>query len=151
MSDRIFVDTNVLVYAYDRSEPEKQRRALEMLDRLAVTGAGMISTQVLSEFFVAVTQKIAAPLTVDEAYDRLKNYLQSWTVVDLTGMIVLESARGVRDHQFNFWDAQIWAAARLNQASVVFSENFNVGAVTEGVRFVNPFVEDFHPEDWLPS
>ncbi len=151
MSDRIFVDTNVLVYAYDRSEPEKQRRALEMLDRLAVTGAGMISTQVLSEFFVAVTQKIAAPLSVDEAYDRLKNYLQSWTVVDLTGMIVLESARGVRDHQFNFWDAQIWAAARLNQASVVFSENFNVGAVTEGVRFVNPFVEDFHPEDWLPS
>lgn len=151
MSDRIFVDTNVLVYAYDRSEPEKQRRALEMLDRLAVTGAGMISTQVLSEFFVAVTQKIAAPLSVDEACDRLKNYLQSWTVVDLTGMIVLESARGVRDHQFNFWDAQIWAAARLNQASVVFSENFNVGAVTEGVRFVNPFVEDFHPEDWLPS
>lgn len=151
MSDRIFVDTNVLVYAYDRSEPEKQRRALEMLDRLAVTGAGMISTQVLSEFFVAVTKKIAAPLSVDEACDRLKNYVQSWTVVDLTGMIVLESARGVRDHQFNFWDAQIWAAARLNQASVVFSENFNVGAVTEGVRFVNPFVEDFHPEDWLPS
>jgi len=88
MSDRIFVDTNVLVYAYDRSEPEKQRRALEMLDRLAVTGAGMISTQILSEFFVAVTQKIAAPLSVDEACDRLKNYVQSWTVVDLTGMIV---------------------------------------------------------------
>lgn len=119
MSDRIFVDTNVLVYAYDRSEPEKQQQALEMLDRLAVTGAGMISTQILSEFFVAVTQKIAAPLSVDEACDRLKNYVQSWTVVDLTGMIVLESARGVRDHQFNFWDAQIWAAARLNQANVV--------------------------------
>ena len=148
MNGSIFLDTNVLVYAYDRSEPDKQQRALEVLDRLAVTGAGMISAQVLSEFFVAVTHKIAAPLSVDEALDRVKNYLQSWMVVDLTGMIVLEAARGVRDHQFNFWDAQIWATARLNQASVVFSEDFNVGAVTEGVRFVNPFAEDFRIEEW---
>jgi len=151
MSDRIFVDTNVLVYAYDRSEPEKQRRALQVLDWLAVTGAGMISTQVLSEFFVAVTRKIAAPLSANEAYHRVKNYLQSWMVVDLTGMITLEAARGVRDHQFNFWDAQIWATARLNQASVVFSEDFNVGAVTEGVKFVSPFAEDFQIEDWQGS
>lgn len=51
MSDKVFIDTNVLVYAYDRSEPEKQRRALEILDRLAVGRAGVISTQVLAEFF----------------------------------------------------------------------------------------------------
>ena len=142
MSDRVLVDTNVLVYAYDRSEPEKQRRALEVLDHLAVSGAGVISTQVLAEFFVAITRKIPAPLSVAEAYDRVKNYLQSWTVLDVTGMIVLEAARGVRDHQFNFWDAQIWAAARLNQIPVVFSEDFNVGQVTEGVHFVNPFAGD---------
>lgn len=149
MSDRVLVDTNVLVYAYDRSEPEKQRRALEVLDRLAISGMGVISTQVLSEFFVAVTSKIAAPLSTAEAYDRVKNYLQSWTVLDLTGMIVLEAARGARDHQFNFWDAQIWATARLNQIPVVFSEDFNAGQMTEGVRFVNPFAEDFHLEDWV--
>lgn len=149
MSDRVFVDTNVLVYAYDRSEPDKQRRALDVLDRLAVTGAGVISTQVLAEFFVAVTRRIAAPLGVDEAGERVRNYLQSWTVLDLTGMIVLEATRGVRDHQFNFWDAQIWATARLNQIAMIFSEDFNVGAVTEGVRFVNPFAEDFQVEEWL--
>ena len=149
MSDRVLVDTSVLVYAYDRSEHEKQRRALEVLDRLAVSGIGVISTQVLSEFFVAITRKIPAPLSVADAYDRVKNYLQSWTVLDVTGMIVLEAARGVRDHQFNFWDAQIWAAARLNQIPVVFSEDFNVGQVTEGVRFVNPFAEDFRFEDWV--
>ena len=148
MNGRVFVDSNVLVYAYDRSEPDKQRRALEVLDRLALTGAGVISTQVLSEFFVAVTQRIAAPLSVNEAYDRVRNYLHSWRVVDLTGMIVLEAARGVRDHQFNFWDAQIWATARLNQISVIFSEDFDVGAVTEGVHFVNPFVEDFRIAAW---
>ena len=149
MTDRVLVDTNVLVYAYDRSEPEKQRRALEVLDHLAVSGAGVISTQVLAEFFVAITRKIPAPLSVAEAYDRVKNYLQSWTVLDVTGMIVLEAARGVRDHQFNFWDAQIWAAARLNQIPVVFSEDFNVGQVTEGVHFVNPFAEDFQLGDWV--
>ena len=149
MSDRIFADTNVLVYAYDRSEPQKQRRALEVLDRLAVSRVGVISTQVLAEFFVAVTRKIETPLSVSEAYVRVKNYLQAWTVLDLTGMIVLEAARGVREHQFNFWDAQIWAAARLNQISVIFSEDFNIGAVTEGVRFVNPFAKDFQIEDWI--
>lgn len=145
------MDTNVLIYAYDRSEPDKQKQALEVLDRLAVCGAGVISTQVISEFFVAVTRKIAVPLSVSDAYERLKNYFQSWTVLDLTGMVVLEAARGVCDHQFNFWDAQIWAAARLNQIPVVFSEDFNVGQVTEGVRFVNPFAGDFRLDDWLPS
>jgi len=148
MSDRIFVDTNVLVHAYDRSEPQKQQQALRVLDRLAMTGAGVISTQVLSEFFVAMTRKIAAPLSVDEAHDRVKNYLQSWTILDLTGMIVLEAIRGVRDHQFNFWDAQIWAVARLNQIAVVFSEDF-IGGVIEGVRFANPFAKDFQIEEWM--
>lgn len=149
MNGEIFVDTNALVYAYDRSEPQKQRRALEVLDRLAVSRVGAISTQVLAEFFVAVTCKIGTPLSVSEAYVRVKNYLQVWTILDLTGMIVLEAARGVREHQFNFWDAQIWAAARLNQIPVVFSEDFNVGAVTEGVHFVNPFTEDFQIENWI--
>jgi predicted nucleic acid-binding protein len=148
MNGRIFVDTSVLVYAYDRSEQRKQRRALEVLDWLSASGVGMISTQVLAEFFVASTRKLAAPLSVEEAYDRVKNYLLSWTVVDSTGMIALEAARGVRDHQLNFWDGQIWAAARLNQASVVFSEEFNTGAVIEGVRFVNPFEENFRINDW---
>mgnify|MGYP005840644493 CR=1 FL=1 len=149
MSASIFVDTNVLVYAYDRSEPQKQQQALQVLDRLVTTRSGAISTQVLSEFFVAVTRKIAAPLTADEAYERVKNYLQSWTILDLTGMVVLEAARGARDHQLNFWDAQIWAAARLNQIPIVFSENFRVGTVVEGVRFVNPFADNFQLEEWV--
>ncbi len=149
MSGRIFVDTNILVYAYDRSEPEKQRQALTVLDALATLRAGVISSQVLAEFFVAVTRKIVVPLSATVAYERLVNYLQAWTVVELTGMITLEAARGVRDYQFGFWDAQIWAAARLNQIPVVFSEDFNVGATIEGVRFVNPLTEAFRFEDWV--
>ena len=149
MTDRVFVDTNVLVYAYDRSEPRKQQQALQVLDRLATIGIGTISTQVLAEFFVAITRKIAAPLSVDEAYERVKNYLQSWIVLNLTGMVVLEAVRGVRDHQFSLWDGQIWAAARLNQIAVAFSEDFTDGAVVEGVRFVDPFGVNFQIEDWV--
>jgi predicted nucleic acid-binding protein len=149
MSDKILVDTNVLVYAYDRSEPHKQGQALAVLDRLALAGAGLISSQVLSEFFVAVTRKIPAPLSAAEAYDRVKNYVQGWPVLELTGLVVLEAARGARDHQLNFWDAQIWAVARLNQVGVVFSEDFNAGAVVEGVRFANPFAADFRLEEWV--
>jgi predicted nucleic acid-binding protein len=78
----------------------------------------------------------------------VKNYLQSWTTLDLTGMVVLEAIRGVQDHQFNFWDAQIWAVARLNQIAVVFSEDF-IGGVIEGIRFENPFAEDFQIEEWV--
>lgn len=136
MNASVFVDTNVLVYAYDRSEPEKQGQALEVLDGLATTRTGVISTQVLAEFFVTVTQKMPAPLSVSEGYQRIENFLQVWTVLDLTGLIVLESARGVRDYQFNFWDAQIWAAARLNQIPVVLSEDFSADKVIEGVRFI---------------
>jgi predicted nucleic acid-binding protein len=148
MSTSILVDTNVLVYAYDRSDPWKQRRALEVLDLLATTRVGVLSTQVLAEFFVATTRKIAAPLSLVEAYERITNYLGAWTVLDLTGLIVLEAARGVQEHQFNFWDAQIWATARLNQIAIIFSENFAPDAVVQGVRFVNPFAEDFQLEQW---
>lgn len=149
MNARILVDTNVLVYAYDRAEPTRQQQALAVLDRLARTGAGAITTQVLAEFFITVTRKLAAPLSVADAYVRIENYLRGWTVYDLSGLIVLEAARGVRDHQLNFWDAQIWAAARLNQLPVVFSEDFNIGATLEGVRFVNPFAATFQLADWM--
>lgn len=149
MSARVLVDTNVLVYAYDRAQPTRQQQALAVLDRLALTGTGAITTQVLAEFFVTVTRKLVAPLNVADAYVRVENYLRVWTVYDLSGLVVLEAARGVRDHQLNFWDAQIWAAARLNQLPVVFSEDFNIGATLEGVRFVNPFDPAFQLADWV--
>lgn len=59
-------------------------------------------------------------------------------MVDVTGLVVLEAARGVRDYQLSFWDAQSWAVARLNQIGMVYSEDFNVGTVIEGVQFINP-------------
>ena len=148
MTDRVFVDTNVLVYAYDRSEPDKQQMALQVLNQLHATHSGVISTQVLSEFFVTVTRKLKPQLSPEDAYERIKNYVQAWETVDMTAAIILEAARGVRDHQLSFWDAQIWAAARLNQITVIFSEDFNVGSTIDGIEFVNPFANDFRLEEW---
>ncbi|MGH7771570.1 MAG: PIN domain-containing protein [Candidatus Binatia bacterium] len=143
MSDKVLVDTNVLVYAYDRTAPLKQRRALEVLDRLVATSSGVLTTQVLAEFFVTVTRKITKPLPTDEAESRVHNLARAWPIIELTGMIILEAARGVREHHFSYWDAQIWATAKLNQIPVVLSEDFSDGQTTEGIRFMNPFSAKF--------
>ena len=77
------------------------------------------------------------------------DYWQSaFPVFSLTPPIVLEAARGVRDYQLSYYDAQIWASARLNQVPVIFSEDFQDGQTLEGIRFVNPFADKFAMEKW---
>jgi predicted nucleic acid-binding protein len=149
MTGRILVDTNVLVYAYDFSEPDKQEQALKVLDALAESRRGTLTAQVLAEFAAAVSRKIANPLSWDRVAASIENYLQSWEIVDITGLIVLEAVRGVCQHHFSYWDAQIWAAARLNQIPAVFSGDFAAGSAVEGVAFVNPFAAGFNLTDWF--
>jgi len=149
MIAQFFVDTNVLVYAYDLGETKKRQRSVELLKHLTRTRSGAISAQVLAEFYVGVTRKIAPPLSPIEAEQQIGFWLQAWPVVNITGFIVLEAVRGVRQHQMSFWDAQIWAAAKLNQVPIILSEDFNSGAVVEGTRFVNPFAEAFDLKSWF--
>jgi predicted nucleic acid-binding protein len=143
MTDDILVDTNVLVYAYDRAAGTKQARAVDTLSRVLRTGRGRLSTQVLGEFFRVATQRLAAPLTIGDACDQIARLLEAWPVLAITPPIVLEAARGVRDHRLPFWDAQLWATARLNQVEIVLSEDFTDGRTLEGVRFMNPFAPSF--------
>jgi predicted nucleic acid-binding protein len=100
---------------------------------------------VLSEFYVNVTRKINPPLIPAEAEIRLEHYRHIWPVFPVTMDVVFEAIRGVREYQLSFWDAQIWAVARLHYVPTVLSEDFNAGAVIEGVRFVNPFA-DYRPQ-----
>jgi len=151
MADRFMVDTNVLLYAYDRGEPSKQPQAFALLDRLAVNGLGVLTSQVLAEFFVNATRRLKPPLTPEEAYGSIQNYILSWEILDITGPIVLEAVRGVRTYQMAYWDAQIWASAKMNQILVVFSEDFGQRNTIEGVDFVNPFGRDFKLGAWLPE
>ena len=143
MTAPLFVDTNVLVYAYDRSEPGKQARALEVLEQLAGLGGAAISPQVLAELYVSLTRSIRAPLAPAEASERVAFFVRAWRVLPLTGLVTLEAVRGCVQHRMSFWDAQIWATARLNQLELVLSEDLSDGAVIEGVRFVNPFRPTF--------
>lgn len=144
----ILIDTNVLVYAHDPDEPARQERAIETLDMLHVTGQGRLSAQCLAEFFVAVTRGPLPRLAVAVAQQQVERLTRVWPVFEITPQIILEAARGVREHQLNYWDAQIWAAARLNQVPVIFSEDFRAGDSLEGVLFVNPFADDFEPNNW---
>ena len=121
---RYLLDTNVLVYGFDEAEPEKQARALDVVARVA-------------------TGRLRPPLPADGVFRHVGLYERAFPVVALTPAVVLEAVRGLRDHAFSYYDAQIWAAARLNQVPVVLSEDFASGSTVEGVTFVDPFASGF--------
>lgn len=144
----ILIDTNLLVYLYDNNAADKQMRARHILDHLDLVKNGCLSVQNLAEFLHVSTHKLKPPLTPAQALDQVNLFIRMWPIFDLTPLIVLEAARGARDYSLSYFDAQIWATARLNQVPVIFSEDFNPGQSLEGVRFVNPFAPDFRLEDW---
>ena len=139
MIDRLLVDTNVLVYPYDHEHPAKRLRALEVLERVAPSGQGVLTTQVVGEFFRVVTTRLRHPLPLEEAERQIRAYLRAWAVMDVTSLVVLEAVRGAREHHLQYWDAQLWATALLNQIPVILTEDFSDGQVIEGIRCLNPF------------
>jgi predicted nucleic acid-binding protein len=143
-SNLYLVDTNVLVYSYDPTDAAKRQRAIAVLDQLSLRGNGTLSAQVLGEFFVTVTRKIPLPLTPAQAERSITNYVRSWTVFDLTPLVVLEAVRGLQRYRLSYWDSLIWATAKLNGVPNILSEDFSGGALLDGVRFLNPFAPTFN-------
>jgi predicted nucleic acid-binding protein len=121
---------------------------LFVLDALAATGDGHLTAQVLGEFFRVTTKLSTRILSAERAQQEIGNFVLTWTILDTTAMVVQEAVRGVLAHQMPYYDAQVWAAARLNQIPVIFSEDFTDGRMLEGVRFVNPFSSSFALEAW---
>jgi predicted nucleic acid-binding protein len=145
----ILVDTNVWIYFYDQNSPEKQERSRLVLDRLHDLENSSLSVQILAEFISTAMRKLDPPLSASQAYEQASMLSSSWIVLDLTPQIVLEAARGVRDHGLAYYDSQVWATARLNQIPLIFSEDFQNGQILESVRFVNPYTTNFDIEDWI--
>ena len=145
----ILIDTNLLIYSIDQNEPEKQVKALKVLDYLELNQTGRLGVQNLAEFISVTTRKIWPRFTADQALQQATRFAQMGPVYDLTFQIVLEAAKGVRDYALSYYDAQIWATARLNQVPVIFCEDFQNRMVLEGVRFVNPFASGFVIDQWL--
>jgi predicted nucleic acid-binding protein len=145
----ILFDTNILVYAHDPTDPVKQTRAIAALDRVHASGQGRLSTQVLGELFCIATKGRKPLLSPADATRQIDRLLRSWHVLEVTPLVVLEALRGATTHRMAYWDAQLWGTARLNQVPVIFSEDFNTGALTEGVRFVNPLKDRFDLSAWV--
>ncbi len=139
------VDTNVLVYVYDTADATKQQRAVEVVRQLASRGNGAISAQIMGEFFVAATQRMAVPLSQAEAERSLVNYARSWLIYDLTAATCLEAVAIAQRRSISYWDALIWATAKLNGVANILSEDFSDGLLLEGVRILNPFNAAFDP------
>ena len=143
--DKVLIDTNILIYAYDQRVPAKQQKAIEILEYLSAMGNGVITTQILSEFYVVATGKLDPPLEPAQAEAQLLAFLAQWHVLSVTEAVVMLAVFGTQEYKMHFWDAQIWAAARLHGITTVFSEDFSSGAIIDGVRFVNPLLHPSHP------
>lgn len=139
MSADVLLDTNVLVYAFDADSPEKQQIAIELLERVASDGSACLSSQVIGEFFVAVTRRFPGSMTSEIAAQHAERFAEVFEVHDGGVRVVLEALRGVVRYGFSFYDAQIWAVARMNRVPRVLSEDFSAESEIEGVRFENPF------------
>jgi len=137
------VDTNVLVYAYDQAEPQKQRQAIEVLITLKQARTGALSVQVLGEFFSATTRRLKPPLSVSDAAQAVSDFYHSWPVLEIYKPMVVDAVRGVIDHKLSYYDAMIWATARYHGVPFLLSEDLSSGRIVEGVRIVNPFTADF--------
>lgn len=136
MSDKCFVDTNILFYAHDRESGLKHDRAKWLVQELWDSGTGVLSTQVLQEFCVSV-RRLAAKLPVEEVR-RLLQDLLSWEIVVNTGQSVLGALEIEARYKISFWDALIVHAAQASGADVLYSEDLNDGQVYGSVRVVNP-------------
>ena len=139
MSDKVFVDTNVLLYAHDLDAGARHDRAATTIRQLWENGSGIISIQVLQEFYVNVTRKIASPLSPAEAR-RLMEAYRAWQVESPDTAAVLRASEIQERNQLSFWDAMIIATACQGGATVLLSEDLNHSQVLEGIRVENPFL-----------
>jgi len=139
MSDKYFVDTNILVYAHDRSAGAKHDRARALIEQLWQSGNGVLSTQVLQELCLNLRRKANPPLQIEETRRLLQDYL-SWEVVVNSSESVLQALEIEDRYKTSFWDALILYAAEITGASVLYSEDFSANQKYGSIRVVNPFL-----------
>lgn len=139
-----FVDTNILVYAEDRDAGTKHAIARILIAELWRSKQGVLSEQVLQEFFVTVTRKLPRPLDPGKAFLIVEQYL-TWRIVENTGTLLLAAIRRSLDSQVSFWDSLILEAALIERCDRLLTEDLNNGQRIEGLTIVNPFLEKLPP------
>ncbi len=139
MAEKYFVDTNILIYAHDRSTDIKHERARQLIECLWTSGEGVLSTQVLQELCVNLRRKVAKPVPVDELRGLIRDYL-SWEIVVNTPEAVLRAFEIEVRYKTSFWDALILQAAEQSGAAVLYSEDLAGKQSYGAVRVVNPLL-----------
>ena len=140
MSDKHFVDTNILMYAHDKTAGAKHERARALVEELWRTGAGIVSTQVLQELCVNLRRTAAQPADLKTTREIVHDYL-AWTVYVNTGASVLEALEVEERYRISFWDALVVQAAEASGAAVLYSEDLSDGQLYGTVRVVNPLAK----------
>jgi len=137
MADKYFVDTNILIYAHDRSAGVKHERARDLVEKLWTSAQGVLSTQVLQELCVNLRRKVARPLGVDEIRRLVHDYM-SWEIVVNTPEAVIQALEIEVRYKTSFWDALILQAAEQSGAAILYSEDLAAKQSYGTVRVVNP-------------
>jgi len=135
---RSFVDTNILVYAEDRDAGRKHETARSLVVALWNDRTGVLSVQVLQEYYVTLTKKLERPLPATKALEIVREYL-TWEVVDNTGDLLLDAAGLQQKAGLSFWDALIVQAGLNARCDRLYSEDMNPGQRFGGMEVVNPF------------
>ena len=138
MSDRYFVDTNILMYAHDNAAGAKHERAKALVEELWRDRTGVVSTQVLQELAVNLRRKAGRPLDGRATREIVADYL-TWQVVVNGGDSILEAIDVEARYEISFWDALIVHAAQSSGAEVIYSEDLSDGQRYGNIRVVNPF------------
>jgi predicted nucleic acid-binding protein len=133
-----FVDTNILVYAEDKTAGQKHALARDLVVKLWNDADGVLSVQILQELYVTLTRKVGRPLSADKALAIVKEYL-SWVVVDNTPKLLIAAAGLQERAQLSFWDALVVQAALDAGCDRLYSEDFNAGQKFGPLVVVNPF------------
>ena len=136
-ADKYFVDTNILLYAHDRSAGLKHERARQVIEQLWNSGQGVLSTQVLQELCINLRRQVARPLSVEEIRRIIQDY-SSWEIVINDSASVLKALEIELRYQTSFWDALILQAAESSGAAILYSEDLAAGQKYGAVKVVNP-------------
>ena len=137
MSDKYFVDTNILMYAHDAAAGAKHERARALVEDLWRTRTGVVSTQVLQELCVNLRRKAGRPVDLKTVREIVTDYL-AWDLYVSTGISILEALELEGRYRISFWDALVVQAAEASGAAVLYSEDLSDGQTYGAVRVVNP-------------
>lgn len=139
MSARYFLDTNIFVYVFDDKSPAKAKKATELIRRAARTGEGIVSYQVVQEFFNVALRRFSHPMTTWEAEQYLITVFRPLLAIHSSPAIYVEALRISGKHRLAWYDSLIVAAALEGQCEILYTEDLQDGREIEGLRIQNPF------------